>query len=209
MNLIDQAVEQLDFALRRRFLWIPAEYREELIVPVVGERWKAIDLGKFPWLRRHPWEEVQSDIQLLASRATTLNDAIETSNLLGAQYKVGHTYHFDAAGLIARWPDLKRPSGRRGYYLWNPRARRSRRSLTSGHTRSSRSWPSTSQAFRPPKRTGHWASSASSSSARSAGELAAVVKDLSPFQPRDEEEAEWLSRLRALDLVCEGSGVVM
>jgi len=27
MNLIDRAVEQLDFALRRRFLWIPADYR--------------------------------------------------------------------------------------------------------------------------------------------------------------------------------------
>lgn len=121
MNLIDQAVEQLDFALRRRFLWIPADYREDLIVPVVGKRWKAIDLDKFPWLGRHPWDEVQPDIQLLAARATALNDAIEASNLLGAQYKVGHTYFFDAAGLIARWSDLKRPTGRRGYYLWNPR----------------------------------------------------------------------------------------
>ena len=120
MNLIDQAVEQLDFALRRRFLWLPADYREDLIVPVVGDRWKNINLDKFPWLRRHPWDEVQPDIQLLASHATELNNAIEASNLLGAQYKVGHTYFFDAAGLIARWPDLKKPRGRRGYYLWNP-----------------------------------------------------------------------------------------
>lgn len=31
MNLIDRAVEQLDFAPRRRFLWIPADYRQDLI----------------------------------------------------------------------------------------------------------------------------------------------------------------------------------
>lgn len=119
MNLIDQAVEQLDFALRRRFLWIPADYSEDLIVPVVRARWQAIDLKKFRWLRRHSWDYLEADIQLLATRATEINDAIEADPLLGSQYKVGHTYFFDAAGLIARWPDLRKPSGWRGHYLWS------------------------------------------------------------------------------------------
>ncbi len=81
MNLIDRAVEQLDFALRRRFLWIPADYRQDLIVPVVGKRWKPST-----WTSshdfRHPWDEVQPDIQLLAPaqlRSTTASNLLERS----------------------------------------------------------------------------------------------------------------------------------
>jgi hypothetical protein len=37
---------------------------------------------------------------------------------LGEQYSVGHTYFFDIAGLIARWPRV-RPKGQRPRsYLW-------------------------------------------------------------------------------------------
>jgi len=102
MNLIDRAVEQLDFAPRRRFLWIPADCRQDLIVPVVGKRWKPST-----WTSshdfRHPWDEVQPDIQLLASRATALNDGIEPP---GAQYKVGHTYSSVPPGLHGVGPAL-------------------------------------------------------------------------------------------------------
>jgi hypothetical protein len=41
MNLIDQSVEQLDFALRRRFLWLPTGFQRDLIAPVVEQKWKA------------------------------------------------------------------------------------------------------------------------------------------------------------------------
>jgi 5-methylcytosine-specific restriction protein B len=119
MNLIDQAVEQLDFALRRRFFWLIADYREDLIVPVVGERWEALDLDDQPWLRRHSWDHVEPDIELLAGRATELNEAIEGEPLLGPQYKVGHTYFFDVAGLIAQWPVLRPKGSWRGHYLWS------------------------------------------------------------------------------------------
>jgi 5-methylcytosine-specific restriction protein B len=42
MNLIDQSVEQLDFALRRRFLWLQSGFRGDVIAPVVrsaGSAW--------------------------------------------------------------------------------------------------------------------------------------------------------------------------
>jgi 5-methylcytosine-specific restriction enzyme B len=39
MNLIDQSVEQMDFALRRRFLWRPCGFEPGPIVDVNRERW--------------------------------------------------------------------------------------------------------------------------------------------------------------------------
>jgi 5-methylcytosine-specific restriction protein B len=123
MNLIDQAVEQLDFALRRRFFWLLADYREDLIVPVIQGRWEALNLDEQPWLGRHSWDWVEPDIERLAERATELNDTIKAAALLGPQYKVGHTYFFDAVGLIAQWPVLRPKGSHRGNYLWSQRGR--------------------------------------------------------------------------------------
>jgi 5-methylcytosine-specific restriction protein B len=63
MNLIDQSVEQLDFALRRRFLWLHSGFRAEVIPQVVQQRWDAYGLG------HHPWERLRREIELLAERA--------------------------------------------------------------------------------------------------------------------------------------------
>jgi 5-methylcytosine-specific restriction protein B len=119
MNLIDQSVEQLDFALRRRFFWLLSDYREEIIVPVVEERWRALDLTARPWLTRHGWEHVAPEIDRLATRASVLNDAIGNSATLGPQYQLGHTYFFEACGLIADWPGLQPKMSWRGNYLWS------------------------------------------------------------------------------------------
>jgi 5-methylcytosine-specific restriction protein B len=70
MNLIDQSVEQLDFALRRRFFWLLAGFREDLIVPVVEQRWRALDLSQLPWLSRHGWEHMHDDVERLAARSS-------------------------------------------------------------------------------------------------------------------------------------------
>lgn len=119
MNLIDQSVEQLDFALRRRFFWLLSDYREAIIVPVVEQRWKALDLTERPWLARHGWEYVGPEIERLAVRASALNDAIGNSAMLGPQYQLGHTYFFEASGLIAAAPVLQPKMSRRGNYLWS------------------------------------------------------------------------------------------
>lgn len=119
MNLIDQSVEQLDFALRRRFFWLLSDYQEEIILPVVEERWKALDLAARPWLGRHGWEHVRPDIERLAARATELNAAIVNSPMLGPQYQLGHTYFFEVTGLIADWPGLQPKMSWRGNYLWS------------------------------------------------------------------------------------------
>jgi 5-methylcytosine-specific restriction enzyme B len=121
MNLIDQSVEQLDFALRRRFLWLPTGFRRDLIPPVVEQKWKELGEKDDTKLRvRHnPWERFRDEIDVLADRAVDLNREIADSNLLGPQYEIGHTYFFDIAGFIAGWPRV-RPKGQRPRtYLWN------------------------------------------------------------------------------------------
>jgi 5-methylcytosine-specific restriction enzyme B len=121
MNLIDQSVEQLDFALRRRFLWLPTGFQRDLIPPVVEQKWKELGEKDDTKLRvRHnPWERFRDEIDVLADRAVDLNREIADSNLLGPQYEIGHTYFFDIAGFIAGWPRV-RPRGQRPRtYLWN------------------------------------------------------------------------------------------
>ena len=114
MNLIDQSVEQLDFALRRRFLWLRSGFVQELIAPVVEQKWAALrdDVDVGLRVRHNPFERFGEEIDLLADRAAALNAEIADSNLLGEQYSIGHTYFFDIAGLIARWPRV-RPRGQR------------------------------------------------------------------------------------------------
>lgn len=121
MNLIDQSVEQLDFALRRRFLWLQTGFERDLIPPVVEGKWN--ELGEKDdteaRVRHNPWERFRDEIDVLADRAAELNREIADSNLLGEQYEIGHTYFFDIAGLIARWPRV-RPRGQRPRtYLWH------------------------------------------------------------------------------------------
>jgi 5-methylcytosine-specific restriction enzyme B len=121
MNLIDQSVEQLDFALRRRFLWLPTGFQRDLIAPIVEQKWNALGEKGDTQLRvRHnPWERFRDEIDVLAQRAADLNHEIAGSNLLGQQYEIGHTYFFDIAGFIARWPRV-RPKGQRPRtYLWH------------------------------------------------------------------------------------------
>lgn len=119
MNLIDQSVEQLDFALRRRFLWLLSDFRADVIEPVVEARWRALQAADTrKHLKRHPWDGLASDVELLTERAEKLNEQISASKLLGDQYRVGHTYFFDIAGFVARDPGLLSKYSHRGHYLW-------------------------------------------------------------------------------------------
>jgi len=119
MNLIDQSVEQFDFALRRRFLWLWSGFRAEMIPQVLRERWEAMDRTQRPWLSRHPWDELAPDVMRLAERASALNQAVDSSPLLGSDYELGHTYFFDVAEFIADDPRLRFGSDGIGRYLWD------------------------------------------------------------------------------------------
>lgn len=115
MNLIDQSVEQLDFAMRRRFFWRACEFEREPIVEVNRARWE----GFAP--SRYGWERAEHDVERLADRAQELNREIADSNHLGAQYALGHTYFFDAAYLAGSWLQGKKRLS--GGPLWTSRGK--------------------------------------------------------------------------------------
>lgn len=98
MNLIDQSIEQLDFALRRRFFWRECGFEREPIVEVNRERW-----AEFSRHQRYGWDRAEADVERIAARAELLNAAIERSPHLGTQYALGHTYYFDIAFFAGGW----------------------------------------------------------------------------------------------------------
>jgi 5-methylcytosine-specific restriction protein B len=121
MNLIDVSVEQLDFALRRRFMWLPRGFDRDAIPEVVAELWDQRDCNRRPWLSRYGWDYIAQDIEYLAEHAERLNHEIAHSNALGGQYEIGHTYFFAIAGLLERWRRLQARGNRPSGYLWDHR----------------------------------------------------------------------------------------
>ncbi len=112
MNLIDQSVEQIDFALRRRFLWLLCPFEAEALLLASEASWRAKDIGL-------EWERVEPDFRRLADAASVLNREIRTSALLGAQYEIGHTYLLDVVAFLL--DDLGSKPRSRKSFLWRNR----------------------------------------------------------------------------------------
>jgi len=112
MNLIDQSVEQIDFALRRRFLWMLCPFDAEALMGAAESRWTELKSGL-------DWSRVEADFLKLAGAATALNREIHDSPLLGAQYEIGHTYLLDVVVFLRNFLG-PRPT-RKHNYLWNRR----------------------------------------------------------------------------------------
>jgi 5-methylcytosine-specific restriction protein B len=115
MNLIDQSLDQIDFALRRRFLWRRVGFERARLVEVLRERWAETGMED-----RYNWDRIQDEIELFTARAEQLNEQIAASSLLGRDYEIGHTYFFDIVGLLAKSERLHRET-RASQFLWNRR----------------------------------------------------------------------------------------
>lgn len=116
MNLIDQSLEQIDFALRRRFFWVEHGFERDVLVAVCRARWEGQDR------KPHTWERVANDFDILADAAADLNEAIRSSHHLGAAFEIGHTYFFDAVHFLER--DLDGAGSGRKFYMWNTKGAR-------------------------------------------------------------------------------------
>ena len=112
MNLIDQSVEQMDFALRRRFLWILCGFDGEALVSAARDLWERGE-------NRIEWDRVEPDFVRLAGAAEALNREIRGSELLGPQYEIGHTYLLDAVSFLRDDIEGRRPSS----FLWDRKGR--------------------------------------------------------------------------------------
>lgn len=99
MNLIDQSLEQVDFALRRRFLWFFRGFDREQFLEIAHGRWDS--LRKEQRLRKE-WERFASEFEVLADRAELINQEIVADSTLGYQYQIGHTYFCDVVYFIEK-----------------------------------------------------------------------------------------------------------
>jgi 5-methylcytosine-specific restriction protein B len=115
MNLIDQSLEQIDFALRRRFLWQRSSFDPARLAAVLPELWAKTATGE-----RYRWERIAAEVQTFIDRAEQLNEQIAESPLLGRDYEIGHTYFFKVVGLLERADYLHRKH-RASRFLWNKR----------------------------------------------------------------------------------------
>ena len=114
MNEIDQSVETLDFALRRRFLWRECPFERDTLLEIVRHRWEE-DVPE-----RYSIEHAMGQIEIFADRAQELNDAIFHMDELGRAYQIGHTYFADITFFLERWLSTGRSRPQSGTYLWSP-----------------------------------------------------------------------------------------
>src|SRR5262249_41247373 len=109
MNLIDQSVEQVDFALRRRFLWQRCGFDRQALVEVCKQRWNDRPT------KGYDWDTVAKDFERLGGAAAATNGAVQKRRVREEEYDIGHPYFFDAVRFLQ--DDLAGPRRRRTF-LW-------------------------------------------------------------------------------------------
>ncbi|MDR6637079.1 AAA family ATPase [Paenarthrobacter nitroguajacolicus] len=112
MNEIDQSVEALDFALRRRFFWFATPYDEEDLYAIWKAQWTeqlvAVD-----------WEDGLPQLEKLAGCISELNARIGELPELGPEYELGAAVFGDLPYFIGREWLNKRHGRSSGKYLWD------------------------------------------------------------------------------------------
>lgn len=84
MNNIDRSVDSFDFALRRRFIWEEVQPNFNIVRNILTANWK----------------------DDLANAFERLNEKIETEELLGKDYRIGHSYALEIAPIQDRFDSV-------------------------------------------------------------------------------------------------------
>ena len=96
MNLIDHSIEQLDFALRRRFLWVEAGYNPDALLQMSYAKWCALS-----WRDKSiSWDRVEPDFELLVISANKINQVIRDEPELGRDFELGHVFFAEAVSFL-------------------------------------------------------------------------------------------------------------
>jgi 5-methylcytosine-specific restriction protein B len=101
MNEIDFSLEQIDFALRRRFLWFSYGYDPNILKDIVFYKNEKQKAGLSI-----------SDIDRLINAATTLNKAIALSDELGEQFEIGHTFFAEVVDVYSSFKAINNKTNR-------------------------------------------------------------------------------------------------
>ena len=108
MNMIDFSLEQVDFALRRRFVWQLSTYDEGRLNEIISEKLKEKETSPNEQL----WRNFPDSF---INNCTALNNEIEWESSLGKNYLIGHAFFAEIVDLCEKtqsWMDAK-------IVLWN------------------------------------------------------------------------------------------
>lgn len=108
MNEIDFSVEQIDFALRRRFLWFFYGYRPERLRDIIHQ--KANDTSS---------KILKDDLERFYSNVNLLNTQIASREELGKMYEIGHAFFGDIVAIYNQYRDMKGYSRKNNFLFEN------------------------------------------------------------------------------------------
>jgi 5-methylcytosine-specific restriction protein B len=95
MNEIDFSVENVDFALRRRFHWFFYGFDPEALKTIIAEKDEHNHLTDNP------------DLDRFLTNVEELNKAISDDLELGKQYQIGHTFFAEIVDIYYRYHDIE------------------------------------------------------------------------------------------------------
>ena len=94
MNMIDFSLEQVDFALRRRFLWRLSTYDPKRLDEIISEKIKDNNIS----------ESIPDNF---SETCTDLNNEIEWESSLGKSYLIGHAFFAEIVDIFKQVKDWK------------------------------------------------------------------------------------------------------
>lgn len=108
MNEIDFSVEQIDFALRRRFLWFFYGYREERLRAIIEHRASETNskIGS-------------EDLARFYKNINALNGKVEANEELGKMYQIGHAFFGDIVPIYNQYKSIKGYSRKNNFLFEN------------------------------------------------------------------------------------------
>tara|TARA_R110002012_G_scaffold253877_1_gene432916 strand:- start:15147 stop:16937 length:1791 start_codon:yes stop_codon:yes gene_type:complete len=97
MNEIDFSLEQIDFALRRRFLWFYYGFKEDVLRNMIWSKNNPENLDT-----KLKADEVNQYVQ----NCSALNDQLKELPELGPQYEIGHTFFSEVVDIFSSYKSI-------------------------------------------------------------------------------------------------------
>ncbi|MBM6588904.1 AAA family ATPase [Brevibacterium sp. RIT 803] len=114
MNEIDQSVEALDFAMRRRFFWFPTPFDQEVLFTIWESQWAEQSMTV-------EWCDAIPQLEELAESISRLNNRIVELPDLGPEYELGAAVFGDLPYFVGLEWRYKTQGRRQAKILWNDR----------------------------------------------------------------------------------------
>ena len=117
MNMIDFSLEQVDFALRRRFLWTLSTYDKKRLDEIISEKiqQEIIDIqqeiekkqagGNNTKVLKDTIKNLKEIPDDFSKTCTDLNNEIEMEKSLGKSYLIGHAFFSEIVDIFKRVKD--------------------------------------------------------------------------------------------------------